>query len=131
MQHHLLIKAKTNAKSSRAENQEIASIDLQSIATSESRSLGPELRFCTDISKLKNSVNKGTIKESGKVFERIGRLKQRYSSITKYYDIKVIQDETTQKVIDVTWIKKLTRQERNVLAGCYVIETTHKELAAK
>jgi len=89
-----------------------------------------EDRFCTDISKLKNSVNKGTIKESGKVFERIGRLKQRYSSITKYYDIKVIQDETTKKAIDVTWIKKPTRQERNVLAGCYVIETTHKELAA-
>jgi len=90
-----------------------------------------EDRFCTDISKLKKSVNKGTIKESGKVFERIGRLKQRYSSITKYYDINVIQDETTQKATDVTWIKKPARQERNVLAGCYVIETTHKELAAK
>ena len=44
-----------------------------------------EERFCTDISKLKTSVNKGNVKEIGKVFERIGRLKQRYSSITKYY----------------------------------------------
>ena len=90
-----------------------------------------EEHFFTDISKLKTSVNKGNIKETGKVFERIGRLKQRYSSITKYYDVNVIQDETTQKATDVTWIKKPIRQERNVLAGCYVIETTHKELAAE
>ena len=90
-----------------------------------------EEHFFTDISKLKTSVNKGNIKETGKVFERIGRLKQRYSSITKYYDVNVIQDETTQKATDVTWLKKPIRQERNVLAGCYVIETTHKELAAE
>lgn len=90
-----------------------------------------EERFCTDISKLKKSVNKGNVKESSKVFERIGRLKQRYSSITKYYDINVTLDETTQKATDVTWTKKPIRQDRNVLAGCYVIETTHKELAAK
>jgi transposase len=90
-----------------------------------------EERFCTDISKLKTSVNKGNVKEISKVFERVGRLKQRYSSIAKYYEINVTQDPLTQKATDVTWTKKPARQDRNVLAGCYVIETTHKALAAK
>lgn len=89
-----------------------------------------EERFLTDISKIKASINKGNIKEPGKVFERVGRVKQKYSSMAKYYDVAVTEDEKTKKVIDLTWSKKEIRKERTVLTGCYVIETTHKEYDA-
>lgn len=89
-----------------------------------------EERFITDISKIKASINKGNIKEPGKVYERVGRLKQKYSSMAKYYDVTVIEDEETKKATDLTWIKKEIRKERTVLTGCYVIETTHKEYDA-
>jgi len=89
-----------------------------------------EERFLTDVSKIKTSINKGNIKVAGKVFERVGRLKQKYSSMAKYYDVTVIEDEQTKKVTDLICIKKEIRKERAVLTGCYVIETTHKEYDA-
>ena len=89
-----------------------------------------EERFLTDVSKIKASIDKGTIKATGIAFERVGRLKQKYSSMAKYYDVTVIEDEITKKVIDLKWTKKSIRKERTVLSGCYVIETTHKEYDA-
>lgn len=89
-----------------------------------------EERFLTDISKIKASIDKGTIKVPGVAFERVGRLKQKYSSMAKYYDITIIEDETTKKVTDLKWTKKTVRKERTLLSGCYVIETTHKDYDA-
>ena len=89
-----------------------------------------EERFLTDILKIKTSIDKGNIKQAGVAFERVGRLKQKYSSMAKYYDVAVIEDEITKKVTDLRWTKKEIRKERTVLSGCYVIETTHKEYNA-
>lgn len=89
-----------------------------------------EERFLTDVSKIKASIDKGTIKVAGVAFERVGRLKQKYASMAKYYDITVVEDEITKKVIDLKWTRKAVRAERTVLSGCYVIETTHKEYDA-
>ena len=89
-----------------------------------------EERFLTDVAKIKASIDKGSIKVAGVAFERVGRLKQRYASMAKYYDVMVIEDEITKKVIDLKWTKKAIRKERSVLTGCYVIETTHKEYEA-
>lgn len=89
-----------------------------------------EERFLVDILKIKASIDKGTIKQAGVAFERVGRLRQKYSSMAKYYDVTVIEDEITKKVTDLKWAKKEIRKERAVLTGCYVIETTHKEYNA-
>lgn len=89
-----------------------------------------EERFLTDVSKIKASIDKGSIKVSGVAFERVGRLKQKYSSMAKYYDVIIIEDEKTKKVTDLKWTKKAIRTERTILTGCYVIETTHKEYEA-
>ena len=89
-----------------------------------------EERFLTDVSKIKASIDKGSIKVPGVAFERIGRLKQKYASMAKYYDITIIEDEKTKKVTDIKWTKKELRNERKVLTGCYVVETTHKEYEA-
>jgi transposase len=87
-----------------------------------------EKRFLEDINKLAVSVDKKRIANSGKVHERIGRLKQKYPSIVKHYDIDV--ETANDKANRVIWSKKPSRDERSILTGCYVIETTHQELSA-
>lgn len=90
-----------------------------------------EERFLCDISKLKKSIEKGNIKDIGKIHERVGRLKEKYSSMAKYYNITIIGDGDSLQAIEVLLERKPIRETRNVLTGCYVIETTHKELVAE
>ncbi len=47
---------------------------------------------------------KGGTKIYGKVMERIGRIKERYPSANKHYEIEVSQDNG--KVVEVTWKRK-------------------------
>jgi len=90
-----------------------------------------EERFLFDISKLNKSIEKGNIKDKGKISERIGRLKEKYASMAQYYNITTVNDELSSNVTEVLLEKKPIREARNVLTGCYVIETTHTELAAE
>lgn len=90
-----------------------------------------EERFLEDINKLKNSIRNGRIKKENKVHVRVGRLKQKYSAIAKYYEIKVEVDAESKDAINVSTIKQNDRNDRNELTGCYVIETTHGDLKAE
>lgn len=89
-----------------------------------------EERFLHDLTALKTSVDKGNIKLVEKVGERIGRLRERYPTIARHYEITLELDADEQKVITVKWEKKATRQQRSVLTGCYVIETSEEDLSA-
>lgn len=62
--------------------------------------------------------------------ERIGRLKERYSAIPKYYEVQLELDENEKKITVITYEKKPTRSEHSVLTGCYVIETSDEALTA-
>ena len=86
-----------------------------------------EQRFLDDLSRLKASVNQGNIILEQKVLERIGRLKQKYASIARHYELDLQCDQSGKKVVDLVWSKKASRDERAALTGCYVIETTHQE----
>ena len=55
-------------------------------------------RFEEGLQKIADSLTKkGGTKEIDKVYERIGRLKQKYSSIQRYFDIKIDVQETVEK----------------------------------
>jgi len=86
-----------------------------------------ETRFLEDIDALKKSIAKGNVILAAKVQIRIGRCLQKYPSVSKYYDIEAITD-SSKKVTDLNITRKETRETRNVLTGCYVIETTHKDM---
>jgi len=90
-----------------------------------------EDRFLEDINKLKKSIKNGRIKKEDKVHIRVGRLKQKYSAIAKYYDIQVDVDKKRMIALDVKAVKLIEREERTKLTGAYVIETTHEELGAE
>jgi transposase len=90
-----------------------------------------EERFLIDIEKLKKSFEKGNILLPVKIGERIGKIKAKYPTVGKYYEIEVKISDDNKKVTEIIWTKKLQRQTRSILAGCYVIETTQIDLSAK
>lgn len=89
-----------------------------------------ETRFLEDIEKLNHSFQKGNIVVPLKIGERIGRIKNKYPSVGKYYDITIELSEDQNKVNNIQWDKKPLRKQRETLTGCYIIETTQKGLTA-
>ncbi len=54
-------------------------------------------RFETGLQTIADSLTKkGGVKQADKVYERIGRLKQKYPSIQRYFDIEIIVEESVQ-----------------------------------
>src|SRR5215211_3706316 len=80
-------------------------------------------RFEQGLSQIKESLGKKSgVKKEQKVWERIGRLKTRYPSIHKYYDIDT---EANNKgiITNITWKQKpLDKKE-----GYYLLRTTLDE----
>jgi len=90
-----------------------------------------EARFLQDLERLKVSIERKNILLVTKVSERMGRIKERYPSIASHYEIILELDEERKKVVKLYWTKKASRKRRSTLTGCYVIETSHRELEAK
>ena len=90
-----------------------------------------EKRFIEDMEGLKKSFEKGNILLPIKIGERIGKIKSKYPTIGKYYEIEAKLSDDEKKVTEITWTKKPQREQRSTLTGCYVIETTQTELSAK
>jgi transposase len=80
-------------------------------------------RFEEGLQQIKDSLNKKSgIKKLSKVWERIGRLKAKYPSIHKYYDI-CVKDDSVDTVTELTWQKKqMDKQE-----GTYFLRTNLNE----
>ena len=89
-----------------------------------------EKRFLEDLGRLNNSVLNGNIILDYKIGERIGKIKAKYSSIQRHYNIQLVYDADNTKIQGISWAKKPSRQQRSLLTGCYVIETTHNQLTA-
>ena len=61
------------------------------------------LRYVQELTQINNNLSKkGGIKKKEKVWERIGRVKQKYPSINKYYQIDVIANEN-EIVTEIKW----------------------------
>jgi transposase len=92
-----------------------------------------------DFASLQRSVrskNKGTVKTTEKIYERIGRLKERYSSLTKYFEYKVIENpERHGYALDLEYEQlaffDAEEDETDPLSGSYVIETRFTEKNAQ
>lgn len=75
-----------------------------------------EQRFLDDLNWLRTSVEKGNVKLVEKSI-RIGKLRERYSSISGHYGIHLHLDDNEQKVESISYEKKETRQKRSILQG--------------
>ena len=61
----------------------------------------------------------------------MGRIKERYPSMSQYYEISLELDEKQKKVVNISWEKLPSREKRATLTGCYVMETSHRDLGAQ
>jgi transposase len=83
-----------------------------------------EQRFLADLGKLQARVATGKLKEAPKVHQAIGRLKERYSRVARYYAI-----EYESSTASVTWAE---HTEKKALAqrldGGYLLKTDRQDL---
>jgi transposase len=86
-----------------------------------------EKHFLAALEKLRLSAVRGAVKEESKVHERLGRLKERYSRVARYYEISY--DEKTR---DVQWTERTDKKEvAETLDGSYVLRTDRSDLCEK
>jgi transposase len=83
-----------------------------------------ETRFLTDLGKLRVRVAKGRLRASGKIHEALGRLKERYPRVARYYELGY--DAATRAV---TWTEHADKKVKAVaLDGAYVLKTDRQDL---
>lgn len=90
-------------------------------------------RFEDELQKLVNGLTKTrAIKKYEKIVEKIGRLKERFSKVSRFYDISIKTDESNKNVTDITWNKKIDEEDnKNNQAGTYCLRTNRTDLDAK
>ena len=84
-----------------------------------------EERFEMELEKINKSIHKkGGVKKASKVHERIGRAKEKYPSIQRYYDIEVSTDPATQNATNIKWSRNDEKHEQKVNElGIYFLRT--------
>lgn len=79
-------------------------------------------RYEEEIENIRGALyKKGGTKKLEKVWERIGRLKERYPSANKHYKIEVLSDDEQKKAIDIKWEKTPVKPKSG--EGIYFIRT--------
>lgn len=86
-------------------------------------------KFEEEMQTAKSALNKknGT-KKYDKVLERIGRIKERNSSVARYYTINVIPEPETEKVKDITWDFNNFDKMNFAYSGSYCLRTSRQDL---
>jgi len=83
-----------------------------------------EQRLLADLRKLQARVAQGRLRDAGKVQEAIGRLKERYSRVARYYVITY--DAATPAV---NWTEQTeTKGAARALDGTYLLKTDRQDL---
>lgn len=68
---------------------------------------------------------KGRVKNYDKVLTRIGRLRQRYSRVARYYDIRVEKDATNGNATTLQWTRIVPPED--TLPGVYCLRTNQAQ----
>ena len=82
-------------------------------------------RFEQDLSVIQKAINaKGGTKKINKVWERIGRAKQKHNRVSSNYNIEVAQENGTATALTWTIIPNKSKEEKT--KGVYFIRTNYK-----
>ncbi len=85
-----------------------------------------EGRFLKDLEKLKQRVGKGRLKQANKIHQAIGRLKERYPRVARYYAIEHDADGNATHWHEESEKKTVAKK----LDGSYVLKTDRQDLTA-
>lgn len=86
-----------------------------------------ENRLLKDLEKLQKRVEKGNVKKPSKIFESIGRLKERYPRVARYY---AIEYDAEHKRFSWT-VKTDVRARAEELDGGYLLKTDRQDLTGE
>jgi len=83
--------------------------------------------FLEDIEGFRNSIQKGTIKDQGKISYKLQRIIGKHGKLSKNYETSFVL--TDGKITGVSVSEKVAKPEP--LFGCYVIENSHADMTAE
>jgi len=87
-------------------------------------------RFIQDLTSIKNAIaKKGGTKRIEKVWERIGRVKQKHNRVSARYEIEVEQEAGIAK--QVSWTEKQIKVKDDKAQGVYFIRTNYSDPTEK
>lgn len=96
----------------------------------EDKERGIDTRFATrleaELDYLAEGLNQPRrVKDYEKVIERLGRLRQRYARVMRYYDIRVDKDESTRRATALHWTRRVPTED--TLPGVYCLRTNQTD----
>jgi transposase len=84
-------------------------------------------RFEDELQKLREGLTKkGSTKIHEKILQRIGRLKEKYNKVGKFYEITATSDSQNKNTIEITWSKKEDSSIHNT--GMYCLKSNRLDL---
>lgn len=89
--------------------------------------LKQEKRLLADLTRLGKRIEAGRLKRSDKIHEAIGRIKERYPRVARYWRIQYDEDPSK-----LSWREDQEKKQRAVrLDGTYLLKTDRKDLTAE
>jgi len=89
--------------------------------------LKQEKRLLADLDRLRKRIETGRLKRPDKVHEALGRLKERYPRVARYW--RMSYDENPSKL---NWLEDSDKKQRALrLDGTYLLKTDRKDLSAE
>ncbi len=83
-----------------------------------------EARLLTDLGKLEKRIAGGRLKKTVKIHQALGRLKERYPRVARYYQMN--WDESSRAL---SWKENADKKDKaRGLDGCYLLKTSRKGL---
>jgi len=87
-------------------------------------------RFEKELEKIRSGLSKKyCTKREDKVHERIGRVREKYSRVARFYTITVEAEEGV--AVDITWEQKDPKRMDERFAGTYFLRTSRTDLGEK
>ena len=86
-----------------------------------------EVRFLADAEKLAKRIAQGQLQSAPKIYEAIGRLKERYPRVARYYPM-VYEGQKS----GLSWTEDLQRKQKaESLDGSYLLKSSRHDLSAQ
>ena len=86
-----------------------------------------EVRFLADTEKLAKRIALGRLRTSAKIYEAIGRLKERYPRVARYYELAYDQQQS-----ELSCSEDLERKQKaESLDGSYLLKSSRNDLSAE
>lgn len=85
-----------------------------------------EGRLVSDLTKLRRRIQTGRLRDEGKIQQAIGRLRERYGRVARYYDMSYSRSRG-----ELSWTEDAERKaEAERLDGAYILKTNRTDLTA-